>query len=51
MRGSSLPQLFSELHENITDVFNKNNVEIMTPIYQTPGWHRLSGRVIWRKCP
>lgn len=33
-RGSSLPLLQSELHKNITDVFNENNVQIMTPNYE-----------------
>lgn len=29
----------SELHKNITDVFNENDVQIMTPSYEvdTPG--------------
>ncbi|MFY0659581.1 MAG: mechanosensitive ion channel [Shimia sp.] len=34
-RGSSLPLLLSELHKNITDVFNENSVQIMTPNYET----------------
>lgn len=33
-RGSSLPLLLSELHKNITDVFNENGVQIMTPNYE-----------------
>ncbi|WP_353311657.1 mechanosensitive ion channel domain-containing protein [Shimia sp. NS0008-38b] len=33
-RGSYLPLLLSELHKNITDVFNENGVQIMTPNYE-----------------
>ncbi|MGR3634575.1 MAG: mechanosensitive ion channel family protein [Shimia sp.] len=33
-RGSYLPLLLSDLHKNITDVFNENNVQIMTPNYE-----------------
>ncbi|TCK99878.1 mechanosensitive ion channel-like protein [Shimia isoporae] len=33
-RGSSLPLMLSELHKNITDVFNENQVQIMTPNYE-----------------
>jgi len=31
--ASSLPALYSALHQNILDVFNENNVQIMTPAY------------------
>ncbi len=33
-RGSYLPLLLSELHKNISDVFNENGVQIMTPSYE-----------------
>ncbi|MBO9476135.1 mechanosensitive ion channel [Shimia sp. R11_0] len=33
-RGSYLPLLLSDLHKNITDVFNENGVQIMTPHYE-----------------
>ena len=33
-RGSSLPQLTSDLHENIVKVFNANGTQIMTPSYE-----------------
>ncbi|MEP1201215.1 mechanosensitive ion channel family protein [Tateyamaria sp.] len=32
-RGSSLPQIYSDLHRNIVTVFNENGVQIMTPSY------------------
>ncbi|WP_299982563.1 mechanosensitive ion channel family protein [uncultured Ruegeria sp.] len=32
-RGSSIPKIRSDLHRNIVDVFNENNVQIMTPSY------------------
>lgn len=32
-RGSLLPKILSDLHFNIIDVFNENNVQIMTPSY------------------
>jgi len=32
-RGSRLPKIQSDLHGNIIDVFNENNVQIMTPSY------------------
>ncbi|PSL15093.1 mechanosensitive ion channel family protein [Shimia abyssi] len=32
-RGSYLPLLLSELHKHISDVFNENGVQIMTPSY------------------
>ncbi|WIY24270.1 mechanosensitive ion channel family protein [Parasedimentitalea psychrophila] len=32
-RGSSLPQIKSDLHENIVDVFHENGTQIMTPSY------------------
>lgn len=34
-RGSSLPLLLSDLHKHISDVFNENNVQIMTPSYES----------------
>lgn len=33
-RGSSLPKILSDLHMNIIDIFNANQVQIMTPSYQ-----------------
>ena len=32
-RGSILPKIRSDLHENIVEVFNENRVQIMTPSY------------------
>lgn len=32
-RGASLPKIKSDLHENITEVFNENGTQIMTPSY------------------
>jgi small-conductance mechanosensitive channel len=32
-RGSIMPKMMSDLHSNIIDVFNENNVQIMTPSY------------------
>ncbi|WP_170603964.1 mechanosensitive ion channel family protein [Ruegeria arenilitoris] len=32
-RGSSLPKILSDLHENIVNVFNENSTQIMTPSY------------------
>lgn len=32
-RGSSMPKTLSNLHRNIIDVFNENDVQIMTPSY------------------
>jgi len=32
--ASRLSQLYSALHQNILDVFNENNVQIMTPAYE-----------------
>lgn len=32
-RGSIMPKIMSDLHSNIIDVFNENNVQIMTPSY------------------
>jgi small-conductance mechanosensitive channel len=32
-RGSGMPKILSDLHRNIIDVFNENNVQIMTPSY------------------
>lgn len=34
-RGSSMPKMLSDLHKNIVTVFNENNVQIMTPSYET----------------
>lgn len=28
-----MPKIMSDLHSNIIDVFNENNVQIMTPSY------------------
>lgn len=33
-RGVRLPLILSDLHRNIVDVFNENNVQIMTPSYE-----------------
>ncbi|MEP2531707.1 mechanosensitive ion channel domain-containing protein [Shimia sp.] len=33
-RGSSLPLILSDLHKHISDVFNENGVQIMTPSYE-----------------
>ncbi|MCA0872358.1 mechanosensitive ion channel family protein [Seohaeicola saemankumensis] len=32
-RGASIPQIRSDLHRNIVEVFNENRVQIMTPSY------------------
>lgn len=32
-RGSSLPRIMSDLHENIAEVFSENGTQIMTPSY------------------
>ncbi|WP_253276940.1 mechanosensitive ion channel family protein [Ruegeria sp. 6PALISEP08] len=32
-RGSSLPKILSDLHQNIVEVFNENGTQIMTPSY------------------
>ncbi len=32
-RGASLPQIKSDLHENIVEIFNANGTQIMTPSY------------------
>jgi small-conductance mechanosensitive channel len=32
--ASKMPFLYSALHQNILDVFNENNVQIMTPAYE-----------------
>ena len=32
--ASKMPQLYSSLHQNILDVFNENNIQIMTPAYE-----------------
>lgn len=32
-RGGSLPQIKSDLHENIVEIFNANGTQIMTPSY------------------
>lgn len=32
-RGSSLPKIRSDLHQNIVEVFNENETQIMTPSY------------------
>lgn len=32
-RGASLPRIKSDLHKHIVDVFNENNMQIMTPSY------------------
>lgn len=32
-RGSDLPRIYSDLHENIVTVFNENGTQIMTPSY------------------
>ncbi len=34
-RGSRMPQILSDLHFNILTVFNENNVQIMTPSYES----------------
>lgn len=34
LEGNSLPQILSDLHANILDVFNENAVQIMTPAYE-----------------
>ncbi|WP_294223756.1 mechanosensitive ion channel domain-containing protein [uncultured Shimia sp.] len=46
-RGSSLPLLLSELHKNITDVFNENSVQIMTPNYETDTPELKISEVAW----
>ncbi len=32
---ASMPRLYSQLHENVLDVFNEQGVQIMTPAYQS----------------
>ena len=32
-RGANLPQIRSDLHKNIVQVFNENHTQIMTPSY------------------
>lgn len=46
-RGSSLPLLLSELHKNIVDVFNENNVQIMTPSYEADTPEAKVAQVVW----
>ncbi len=46
-RGSSLPLLLSELHKNITDVFNENSVQIMTPNYEADTPELKISEVAW----
>ena len=46
-RGSYLPQLLSELHKNIVDVFNENEVQIMTPSYETDTPDAKIAETIW----
>ncbi len=46
-RGSSLPLLLSELHKNITDVFNENGVQIMTPNYEADTPDLKISKVEW----
>lgn len=46
-RSSSLPQLMSELHKNVIDVFNENEVQIMTPSYQHDTPDAKIAPVLW----
>lgn len=46
-RGSSLPLLLSDLHKNITDVFNENGVQIMTPNYEADTPDLKVSDVVW----
>jgi small-conductance mechanosensitive channel len=32
--ADSMPRIYSELHQNVQDVFNEEGVEIMSPHYQ-----------------
>ncbi|MCP4205819.1 MAG: mechanosensitive ion channel [Shimia sp.] len=48
-RGSSLPLLLSELHKNITDVFNENGVQIMTPNYEADTPELKVSEVDWNE--
>jgi len=48
-RGSSLPLLLSELHKNITDVFNENKVQIMTPNYEADTADLKISEVEWEE--
>jgi small-conductance mechanosensitive channel len=32
--ANKMPQLYTTLHQHILDVFNENNVQIMTPAYE-----------------
>lgn len=46
-RGSSLPKLLSDLHKNIVTVFNENEVQIMTPSYESDPEIPKVGPVAW----
>lgn len=46
-RGSYLPLLLSELHKNISDVFNENKVQIMTPNYEADTEDLKISEVAW----
>ena len=46
-RGSYLPQLLSDLHKNVVDVFNENEVQIMTPSYETDTPDAKIAETIW----
>ncbi len=46
-RGSSLPLLLSDLHKRISDVFNENNVQIMTPSYEADTPELKVAEVTW----
>lgn len=47
-RGSTLPLLLSELHKNVVDVFNENEVQIMTPSYETDTPDAKIAETIWQ---
>lgn len=48
-RGGTLPQIMSDLHENIVKVFNENDTQIMTPFYTgDPDTPKLS-KEVWNE--
>ncbi|WP_299350994.1 mechanosensitive ion channel domain-containing protein [uncultured Shimia sp.] len=47
-RGSYLPRMLSDLHKNIVDVFNENEVQIMTPSYEMDTPEAKIAETVWQ---
>ncbi len=51
-RAQALAKVYSELHQNIQDVFNDYGVAIMTPAYESdPASPKVVPQTEWHRAP